>query len=345
MTSLAGGGTQILEFAVLTRLTGDKRFEKAAKRAMRALFNERSHEYLLLGNHIDIETAQWTHQESGIGGNTDSYYEYLLKAYTLLNEREWLDMFYQCLQPILDHVYKAPWFVEVQITTGGVVWPVSNSLGAFLPGMLFRMGAEPDIRTVATESLAAHHYVWRMFGSIPEGFHVLSGTAFANQKGYPLRPELAESIWQAYRTTKDPAYLRMATDMVTSINNGMRTKCGFAVIEDVETGEKRDSMESFLLAETFKYLYLIFAGVKGAGHVRPISRLAQELNNGLWVLNTEGHPFPLTPLFSGIEDHNGSLSYPPGRYWAPLANVTCQAPSLWDWMSVDGYKHPFLGAK
>ena len=34
----------------------------------------------LLGNHIDIARAEWVYREAGIGGNVDSYYEYLLKA-------------------------------------------------------------------------------------------------------------------------------------------------------------------------------------------------------------------------------------------------------------------------
>ncbi len=38
-----------------------------------------------------------------------------------------------------------------------------------------------------------------------------------------------------------------------------RTEAGFAAIEDVRTMEKADSMESFLFAETLKYLHLLFA--------------------------------------------------------------------------------------
>ena len=33
-----------------------------------------------LGNHIDVSSAEWVYREAGIGGNVDSYYEYLLKA-------------------------------------------------------------------------------------------------------------------------------------------------------------------------------------------------------------------------------------------------------------------------
>lgn len=38
-----------------------------------------------------------------------------------------------------------------------------------------------------------------------------------------------------------------------------RVPCGFAAVKDVRTNSKDDRMDSFVLAETFKYLYLLFA--------------------------------------------------------------------------------------
>ena len=46
-----------------------------------------------VGNHIDIMTGDWTAIESGIGGNIDSYYEYLLKGGILFNRRSLLHQF------------------------------------------------------------------------------------------------------------------------------------------------------------------------------------------------------------------------------------------------------------
>lgn len=42
VTCTAGVGTFILEFATLSRLTGDETFENAARRALRALWKTRS---------------------------------------------------------------------------------------------------------------------------------------------------------------------------------------------------------------------------------------------------------------------------------------------------------------
>ena len=60
-----------------------------------------------------------------------------------------------------------------------------------------------------------------------------------------------------------------------------RTEAGYAAIKDVRTMEQRDSMESFLLAETFKYWWLLFS---------PPSALDFD---GV-VFNTEAHPLRKT---------------------------------------------------
>ena len=60
-----------------------------------------------------------------------------------------------------------------------------------------------------------------------------------------------------------------------------RTDTAYAAIKDVRTMEKRDSMESFVLAETFKYYWLLFS---------PPSALEFD---GV-VFNTEAHPLRRT---------------------------------------------------
>jgi mannosyl-oligosaccharide alpha-1,2-mannosidase len=50
----------------------------------------------------------------------------------------------------------------------------------------------------------------------------------------------------------------------------------------VNTGEKDDMMQSFFLAETLKYLYLLFS----PSTVIPLDE---------WVFNTEAHPVRITP--------------------------------------------------
>jgi mannosidase alpha-like ER degradation enhancer 2 len=60
-----------------------------------------------------------------------------------------------------------------------------------------------------------------------------------------------------------------------------KTDAGYAALSDVQAKTKRDSMESYFLAETLKYLYLLFA-----------PRETLDLNKV--VFNTEAHPLKRT---------------------------------------------------
>ncbi|RYP27966.1 hypothetical protein DL767_007431 [Monosporascus sp. MG133] len=96
---------------------------------------------------------------------------------------------------------------------------------------------------------------------------------------YILRPEAIESVFMMYRLTGDPEWMHKAWDMFTAIEKLTRTKIAAASLDDVTKAQpaQMDSMESFWLAETLKYFYLIFSDFD-------VVSLDQ------WVLNTEAHP-------------------------------------------------------
>lgn len=64
-TCSAGAGSLVLEFTTLSRLTGDPRFEKLAKRAFWEVWNRRS-SIGLIGAGIDAETGLWTSATTGV---------------------------------------------------------------------------------------------------------------------------------------------------------------------------------------------------------------------------------------------------------------------------------------
>ena len=75
------------------------------------------------------------------------------------------------------------------------------------------------------------------------------------------RPEAIESIFILYRITGDIELRNIAWKMFQSIEKATRTDIAHSAIVDVrETPpRKADRMESFWLAETLKYFYLIFS--------------------------------------------------------------------------------------
>lgn len=97
---------------------------------------------------------------------------------------------------------------------------------------------------------------------------------------YKLHPEVVESVFYMYRITGEKYWQDVAWHLFETINEKTWTEFGNAEIANVfaEEAVKVDHMESFWLAETLKYLYLIFCepGV---------------LSLDDWVLNTEAHPF------------------------------------------------------
>jgi len=87
------------------------------------------------------------------------------------------------------------------------------------------------------------------------------GYADIRDRRYILRPEAIESIFVLYRITGDRSLLDSAWQMFQAIEKHTRTELAYAEIEDVtvEQPEKADRMESFWLAETLKYFFLLFS--------------------------------------------------------------------------------------
>lgn len=56
------------------------------------------------------------------------------------------------------------------------------------------------------------------------------GEAGTNREGYPLRPELIESVMYLYRATGDPYLLEVGKDILRSIQHSARTSCGYATV-------------------------------------------------------------------------------------------------------------------
>lgn len=291
VTSTAGGGTLTLEFGVLSRLSKDPVFETVARNAVRGLWAQRS-QLGLVGAHINVFSGEWTHKDAGIGTSIDSFYEYLLKAYLLFGDEEYLYIFNEAYKAVMQYLHNEPWYLEVNMNSAVVVWPLFNSLQAFWPGLQVLAGdLEPARRTHK-----AFFSVWKRYGFTPEGFNLATSSVQPGQRSYPLRPELIESTYWLYKATRDSMYLDVGRDMVTSIQYGARCPCGYCHIADVESHAQEDHMESFFLAETVKYLWLLFdLAVDGDNLV--------EKGPYPYIFSTEGHYFPMTPEISLLGEH------------------------------------------
>ncbi|KAL2255561.1 hypothetical protein VTK26DRAFT_3123 [Humicola hyalothermophila] len=106
------------------------------------------------------------------------------------------------------------------------------------------------------------------------------------------RPETVESLFYMWRITGDARYREWGWDMFRSFVNHTAVaggSGGFTSLSNADTVPpvSRDNMESFWLAETLKYFYLLFS----PDDLLPLDGI---------VLNTEAHVFPrfdMAPLF------------------------------------------------
>jgi len=313
--NVAGAGSLIVEWGLLSRLTGEPKYEAAARKALESVWAKRS-TIDLVGTHINIDSGDWTEQVSGIGAGVDSLYEYMLKGYLLFGDNEYLTMFKKGYDAVMKYQRKGPWYADVHMISGAVAQPVFNALAAFWPGLQSMTGEHNE----ATTTLDAYFEVWRRFGFTPEGFNFVTKEVQEGQTGYPLRPEMAESAWYMYRATQDSKWQESAADMVDSIDKFTRVSCGFAAIEDVRSHQLADHMDSYFLAETLKYLYLMFDDDNW---------LVQHY--GGFVFNTEGHILPLN--YKPHEDSPSKASL--------QGSATCKSQSRLERLAAQGFAFPF----
>lgn len=129
-------------------------------------------------------------------------------------------------------------------------------------------------------------YIRTAIGIGPESFRftneVEAKAVSTNEKYYILRPEVVETWFYLWRITKQDKYREWAWNVVLALEKYAKVASGYSGIRDVYSTpvEHDDVQQSFLLAELFKYLYLIFA----EDSVLPLSA---------WVFNTEAHPLPI----------------------------------------------------
>ncbi|KAF8913826.1 alpha mannosidase-like protein [Gymnopilus junonius] len=337
-TCTAGAGSLILEFATLSRLTGDDRFEKAAYRAFFAIWNRKS-DIDLVGNTINTWTGKWTHPETtGIGAGVDSFYEYALKWYIMSGEYyfrksnqtihvfegelEFLDVWDDAYAAVMRYsrTKDGHWYRTVHMHTGDPAYHTIDSLSAFWPGLQVLAG---DVQN-AIRLHMMYYNLWRQHSGLPEVYDTNYKTATSLQ--YPLRPgkiyvilfeqgcdfalEFIESTWYLYRATRDPFYLDVGERVLFDLTTRAKVACGLSGIQDLRTNKRDDRMESFALSETLKYLYLLF------DEENPLH--SDESN---YVFTTEGHiltlgrdhmrsPAPARKRMRNVEAHQCPVYVP-----------------------------------
>ncbi|KAJ7819830.1 glycoside hydrolase [Mycena olivaceomarginata] len=106
----------------------------------------------------------------------------------------------------------------------------------------------------------------------------------ATKDAYLLRPETVETFYIMWRTTGDVRWRERGWAVFQSIEANTKAQYGYSSVQYVDDRvykpRKSDDQPSWFLAETLKYLFLLFTDED----LVPLDK---------WVFNTEAHPLPV----------------------------------------------------
>ncbi|XP_034479998.1 mannosyl-oligosaccharide alpha-1,2-mannosidase IA isoform X2 [Drosophila innubila] len=290
-------GTLHLEFAYLSDITGNPLYRERVQ-TIRQVLKEIEKPKGLYPNFLNPKTGKWGQLHMSLGALGDSYYEYLLKAWLQSGQtdEEARDMYDEAMLAIMDKM--------VRTSANGLTY-VSDlkfdrlehkmdhlacfSGGLFALGAATRQNEHTDKYMEVGKGITntCHESYIRTPTQLgPEAFR-FSDAAEARalrsqEKYYILRPETFESYFVLWRLTHDQKYRDWGWEAVLALEKHCRTAHGYCGLRNVyqQEPQKDDVQQSFFLAETLKYLYLLFSD----DSVLPLDE---------WVFNTEAHPLPI----------------------------------------------------
>ncbi|XP_007169378.1 mannosyl-oligosaccharide 1,2-alpha-mannosidase IB isoform X1 [Balaenoptera acutorostrata] len=308
---LAEFGTLHMEFVHLSYLTGNPVYYKKVMH-IRKLLQKMDRPNGLYPNYLNPRTGRWGQYHTSVGGLGDSFYEYLLKAWLMSDktDHEARKMYDDAIEAIEKHLIRKSrgGLTFIGEWKNGHLEKKMGHLACFAGGM-FVLGADGSRMDQAGHYLelgaeiarTCHESYDRTALKLgPESFKfdgaVEAVAVRQAEKYYILRPEVIETYWYLWRFTHDPRYREWGWEAALAIEKYCRVNGGFSGVKDVysSTPMHDDVQQSFFLAETLKYLYLLFS----SDDLLPLDH---------WVFNTEAHPLPVLHLANTTLSRNPAV--------------------------------------
>ena len=302
-------GTLHMEFAYLSDITGNPVYREKVEKVRNFVANLERPGNKLYPNYLHPKTGKWGQQHVSVGALGDSFYEYLLKEWLRSGKRDLQakNMFDEAAKDIEEHL--------VQTSVSGLTYIAEMKYGrlehkmdhlACFAGGMYGLAAknEQDDNSKRWMSIAegitntCHESYDRSDTKLgPEAFRftdsIEARALKQNERYYILRPETFESYFLMWRLTKDPKYREWGWEAVQALENSCRVNGGYTGIKNVYEvgGQQDDVQQSFFLAETLKYLYLLFSD-------------DDLIDLDQWVFNTEAHPLPVRGVNNFYRPHS-----------------------------------------
>jgi hypothetical protein len=252
-------GTNILEFGVLSQLTGDGTYYAAAKRAYQAVVDRRS-SLDLLASYLNVETGQWADStDQAPNPPVDSFYEYLWGGWAMFGDKDclsWYRMFTAAIKKYLAETYDGyTWFKQVDFQTGALVSRDQSELAAFYGEILAKGG---DV-ALGQSYYRTWAHVAQQYPVLPEEIDYT--TLAALSKGNQLRPEYVNGAFDLWVLLRDEYYKTTSYAYFQNMKTYNRVPNGYTIINDVTVRPmvQGDLFPAYSFAENFKYWWLIFS--------------------------------------------------------------------------------------
>ncbi|KAK9696835.1 hypothetical protein K7432_012259 [Basidiobolus ranarum] len=305
---LAEIGSFQLEFRRLSELTKNPVFMEKGQKVIDTLDKIETPYPGLVPVKLDGSTGKAVSSQISFGALGDSYYEYLLKQYLMTGKgvHQYRRMYETSIDSMKKHMIaesRGQTYLS-SLDSNLNIEQYLEHLTCFAPGLL-ALGAKTLNRPedlelakklvetcynayITTETgLGPEKIAWLSDSDSLDGLNsknikdVLDHGFYVDTSYYILRPETIESIFYLYRLTGDRKYQEWGWKIFNALEKSSRTEYGYSGLNDVNNPNTLDNkMESFFMAETMKYLYLLFSS-------------PELINLDDYVFSTEAHPIKI----------------------------------------------------
>ena len=307
---LADVGTEQIEFRFLARATGKHDYAVKTEKAFEQLQKLQPSDGLLFQDLQDGGgNPFFSGDKVSFGAMGDSTYEYMLKIWIQGGRKE---SKYRRESEKPQPKYKAMSGMHEQLlqksSPNGLTYIADrygdarldhkmDHLVCFMGGSLALSAytdplglnsprAQRDLKAARAITYTCYQMYARTKSGLAPEFYTFEGKddmiVSRNAPFYILRPEAVEAFYYLSKLTGDPIYREWGWEIFQSIEKYCKANHGYASLQNVDNSNSQDDrMESFFMAETLKYLYLLFD---------PDSEI-DILNKH--VFNTEAHPLKI----------------------------------------------------
>jgi len=293
---LADVATLPVEFRQLSKHTGKDVYATKAERVFQKLKDIEPIDGLFPDFLTNEGNLKFANNKISFGPYGDSFYEYELKIWLQGGRKE--PMYRSMYDKSMDGMHDK----KLRVSKDGLTYIFFENeetrmdhLTCFMGGLL-ALGAWSDPDGIYSEraqrdlktSKALAYTCYQMYASMPTGlsadvvYFEPNGIRAGTERNYKLRPETVETMFILSSITGDPIYREWGWEIFQSIEKYCKTDIAYGRLHDVTKTDEapEDSMESFFMAETLKYLYLL---------MDPDSEVDLEK----YVFNTEAHPLKI----------------------------------------------------